>query len=146
MASNGLALRLNPAPPIIRFLANHLSSSRFTPRIASRFNALPLHFSGMVKCSDSDVAAPSSALPFHPHSCPTARRFPLKGSHSHADRKSCGVRCQLASRVKTSHTLSSLRRKTSRSHQVGSFGKPFSVKQLLMHITAALTVPSLYHE
>jgi hypothetical protein len=65
---------------------------------------------------------------------------------SHADRESDGVSRQLASRVETSHTLSSLRRETSRSHEVGSFGKPFSVKQLLMHVTAALPAPSLYHE
>lgn len=66
MASNGLALRLDPAPLIIRFLASHLSPSRFAPRITSRFNALPLHSSGMLKCSD--IAVPSAALPFHPHS------------------------------------------------------------------------------
>jgi hypothetical protein len=144
MASNDLALRLDPAPLIIRFLASHLSPSRFTPRIASRFNALPLHSSGMLK--SSDVAAPSAALPFHPHSCQTARRFPLKGSRPHAGRKSYGVRCQLASRVKTSHTLSSLAAQGITIKPSRFLGKPFSVKQLLMHVTAALTVPLLYHE
>jgi hypothetical protein len=64
----------------------------------------------------------------------------------HADRESDGVSRQLVSRVETSHTLSSLRRKTSRSHEVGSFGKPFSGKQFLMHVTVALTAWSLYYE